>query len=260
MTTPKDSHDEDENSKNLQPKDSQFTYMSWLPTTAGWSSLSETKREWLQKRTSNIASFRNMQKSGLIGESRELFLIQKGLVGERMTMEAYLAAGYGKSVRTGWRKLTAYKKLRTVMSDKAIEKLTEDTDGVLQGTGGLGVATAIRVAKKLPQLKTDDPKAVEGYVTDFRNELRKERQDRHKKQAKPDEDRVLVTFVRTGINMLKKLEINDSAGKRKILTKGVSYIMQESAIFGTIKAERASIPDDFFPTRGAPRKYPEDKE
>lgn len=232
-------------------KDLQMNYMTWLPNTAGWSSLSEVKRKWLQERTSNIAGFRQMQRSGLIGECRELFLIKKGLEGEKMTMEAYLTAGYGKSYRTGMRHLGLYKKLLQVMSDDAIEAIAADTENVFQGSGGLEPTALIRVAKTLPPLKSKEPKAIEGYLLSLREGLKQERRNRHK-IPKPDEEQSLLIFVSTAVRLLEDLKLDDTRSQKNFLKTGTGYVMQKRAISGTLEVEHLSIPDDFFPKRGYP--------
>jgi hypothetical protein len=230
-------------------------FVPQLPSTPGWVALSEKKREWLQEKTSNIAKWRQMQVTGVIGECRELFLIQEGLIGEKMTMNAYLDHVYGKSSRTGYKRLGDYRELAKIMPPEAIDALANDTQGIMQGTGGLVAGEVIRAAKTLPVLKSKEPKVIEGYMGNLREKLREGRQKRLKGRSRLDPEDAMKMWITAGKRLLREAKITESAGQRAWIKKAVGYLMETRAITGTVSTERIPIPDGFMPVVGRPRKH-----
>lgn len=215
----------------------------------GWTSMSPAKREWLQKQDTTTFRFRRMQAAGAIGEARSLYLTQRGLEGEKMTMGSYIASRYPKSDRTAWRRLADYQQLTKLMPEAAIDALAHDESGILQGTGDV-----IRAAKMLPAPKSKEPKVIDAYVGDLKEKLREERRSRRKGKKGLDPDDAMKMFVTFTKRLLRESKLNQSAEQRTWLKKAVGYLMESRAITGTVATERISIPDGWMPQVGRPRK------
>jgi hypothetical protein len=225
-----------------------------LPTIPGFTGLNAERREWLLEHTSNIARFRRQQAAGVIGECRELYLIQAGLEGTPVTMKAYIATMYPRSDRTAWKRLSDYRELAKVMPEAAIDALANNAAEMLQGAAALGAGDVIRAAKGLPLPRGHEPKVIEGYLGKLRERLREDRQARRKGRRGLDPDDAVKIAVTTLTRCLREAKLGESAAQRQWLKKVVGYTMERRAITGTVATERISIPDGFMPRRGRPRK------
>ena len=229
-------------------------FVPGLPSTPGWTSLSQERRDWLLERTESIAKYRRQQAVGAVGEARELARVQAGLEGTSMKMGSYLSTMYGKSERTAWKRLQDYRELQKVMPEEAIDALVNNTDGFLAGSAGLGAGDVIRAAKALPPPKSKEPKVIEGYLGSLREKLKEERRTRRAGHRRLDPDDGIKMVVLLTRKIFREAKIATSAEGRAFLRKMVGYIMEDRAIPGSVTAERTIIPDGFMPRRGRPRK------
>lgn len=229
-----------------------------LPNTPGWSGLSQTKKEWLQKKTSNIKKFASSEGLAAAQGAVELYDVKQGLKGESMTLTDYIRTVYGQAERTGWRRLDYVEDL----IDKGwpihvIKAVAERGALLLRGSTGIGLKDLVTVAKELPAPQQDDEKIIDSFIEHkVRNKLREHRSERRAGRSVKltDEDAAKILF-NTGRRIMKAAKnLGTSAENRAFIRTVVGWWMEERAVHGTIECKRIPLPEGVVAQVGRPRK------
>jgi hypothetical protein len=227
-----------------------------LPLTAGWNALSETDKAWMQEHTSIVRGLRRDTEelaaqagSKAIATCLETAGIRQFLEGKSMPFTRWAENCFPGAFDV----LQVYAKLRDRANgnDEALRYLAKHGVPGLSNIQGGDIANAL---VKAPPPK--NPSQFPAWSKQLEAEVRTERSQRRRntKKRKLSDDDFIRIFVTTNKRLLKETGIPDSAGRRALLKKALSYLMQTMAIAGTIAAEKESIPDGFMPKVGRPQK------
>lgn len=233
-----------------------------LPNTPGWTGLSQTKKEWLQEKTSNIKKFASSEGLAAAQGAVELYDVKQGLKGEAMNLTDYIRTVYGQAERTGWRRLDYVEDL----IDKGwpihvIKAVAERGALLLRGSTGIGLKDLVNVAKELPAPQQDDDKVIDAFIEKkVRDKLREHKAERRAGRSVKltDEDSAKILF-NTGRRIMRATKsLGTSAENRAFIRTVVGWWMEERAIHGTIECKRLAIPDGVVAQVGRPRKRTEE--
>lgn len=228
-----------------------------LPNTKGWSSLSETEREWLQEKTSNIKKFGAMEGLASVSGGIELLEVKRGLEGKSMAITDYVRTVYGSSERTGWRKLADTEELAKTWPIDLIKVVAERGALLLRGTTGIGMKDLINVAKELPAPRERDDKTIDSFIENkVRDKLREHKVTRRSgKAVRLSDDASARMLFNTGRRIMRATKtLHTSAEYRQFLRTVVGWWMEDRAVPGELKVSRVSIPEGIEAKVGRPRK------
>lgn len=228
-----------------------------LPSTPGWTSLSDAKQQWLQEKTSNIKKFGAMEGLASVSGGIELLEVKHGLQGESMTLTDYLKTVYGSNERTGFRRLAQVQELIEHWPADITKAVAERGALLLRGTASIGIKELITVSKELAPPKEKDEKTIDAFIENkVRAKLREHKSMRREgKAVKLSEDDGLKILFNSGRRIFRAMKgIHTSAERRQVLKTVVGWWMEDFAVPGTLECKRLSIPEGTVAQVGRPRK------
>ncbi len=238
----------------MEKKDAIAVFVPGLDATPGWTALTQTKRDWLLEKTSNVQQYRKMEGLGAIGAAVELVEIEAGLDGESMSMSNYLTTIFGQSARTAYRRMADYREMSKHWSAETIARMATHGTALLKGMSGVQLKTLVNVSKALPEPKSKEDKVIDAWIEeDVRKKIRSIKAARVK-AIKPDEFEASKMAFNAVLRYLRIARLKTSAEQRRWLMRIVGWTMEAQAIHGTMQAGRISIPEGVIAKVGRPRK------
>lgn len=232
----------------------ELTLVKDLPHVPGWVALSQREKEWLQEHTSNAKN--HYKQAGISGlrACAEIAMVERFIDEHGINKERYFEACFETSARTLFRWVQKYKEMKKVkgVTDEFILYLAEEGIAGMQGAHTGEIVTAF---KQLPNLiKSNDPKEFPAAKEKLAERMKANRSARSKGRERPldpeEAAKASFTFLH---NILKRSRLNTSKEQISWLSRMLSYVMEERAISGELKAKRTAPPDGWKPQLGAGR-------
>lgn len=228
-----------------------------LPGTPGWASLSEAKKERIQKRTSNIKKFGAMEGLAAVSGGIELLEVKRELEGEKMGITDYIKTVWGeKSERTGFRRLQDIEELTKHWPADVTKAVAERGALLLRGSTGIGIKDLIAVAKDLPAPKEHDTESLDKFIeVKVRAKLKEHKAVRRTgKTVKMTDDDAMKVLFNTGRRIMRAAKnLHTSIENKNFLKTVVGWWMEERAVPGTLEVKRTPIPEGVVAQVGYPR-------
>lgn len=242
-----------------------------LENTPGWSSLSRTDQDWLLEQTSGWLNEAETEGLAAMRGSVRLLKIDLWLEERKMPMKAYIRTVCQQTHLSEGTVWTRSRKIRELYdlwrNQKLIDTFATKGKALLPGSSGIGIGQLITVAKHLPAPKSEDPKVVEGFITNKVRPALKEN------RVKANTERLVIRYTKqehlkmafnellsTMKSMRQAKQVRTSAEKEEFLRTVVGMTMEAEAIPGIIRIGRIPVPEGMIIRRGRPiTKKPAEK-
>lgn len=235
-------------------------YRPDLPKTHGWANLSDTKKTWLQEKTSKIEQFKQTRGIADIGICKVLIEVEAGLEGEAMSIHDYLETEFHQSPRAAYRAMSDFRDLLKALPKKAantfLDVLAIEGELLLSGSSRIGMKRITEAIKDITIPNSDDEeimrKTIQGPLRGKIREIRSAHRT-GKVVNRPVEEakRAIFNFANKIMRATKGLKT--SADNVEFLETIVGWVMEARAVSGILKCKRLSIPDGVIAKVGYPK-------
>lgn len=237
--------------KDVQKESANLVQYAHPSAIQGWTELQKDEQLTVVRETQAIAESRMKQGMAMLEEGQHLLNVQK-ILEPRRIFQHYLRQYYPTSLKTAYRYMEWAKVFqKRYPSDVLRAILFRATE--LPG-GKLSPHQFLSAVKELPVPKTAEPKVIEQYLTQARENHRKILSKRRLGASSITEEMALKECFNFVLNAMGKCEFKRTADKGDWLERLAGMLAQAQAIPGKRTLARVTVPDGFRRRRGRPRK------
>lgn len=239
------------NERDVQKEAANLVQYAHPSAIQGWTELGKDEQLTVVRETEAIAESRMQQGMAMLNEGRHLINVQKILEPRRM-FQAYLKQYYATSIKTAYRYIEWFKVFEKQYAPEVLRAILYRS-AELPG-GKLSPHQFLAATKELPAPKTAEPKVIDHYLTQARENHRKILSRRRKGASSITEEMALKECFNFVLNAMGKCQFKNTADKGDWLERLAGMLAQAQAVPGKRTLARVAVPEGFRKRRGRPRK------